>query len=524
MFEFDYPKVKHSLAQTALEDPYPALYMDTSGLIRGANLLAFWIWDVLKLSEPITPAALLGSSIFSIYAHNFQRIPIELNGEFYTKKSSMVKRMKADANLESPIYDPFILAMKLHPQLEKMYEQALYYSDNEWEHPLNIMLPDQTDSSRLLEFQVTIFRLERDSGFLCMYTPTGSTLRDVEEHYGLFIEAYGDDAYVQLNDTSHNNLETDQLPSKFGTHFHPYYPALIQDPFWYIIDENKAHQLLVGSPTVGAHFFELFFAPQLHEWMGPIQETSAPRAIKYFTEFTSTFLNEDHEFHYQYEQTMTRLLQLPDFRYMLNVSRKLPIRLCIPDSIEAPFYTCRVILPWSISFQITLQFRSMVRIIHRNRMVPTDIRDYQVTLVPENYETEVALMLLHLHAAVRQHYADRSDFMTSFPQFLWLLSVMRTINEGLARVDEDSKWEPEPAFMRISDKLAADYSEQATDDLNKIVDEFRDIIETLDHKEIVEKEKVLAMLYAFASQVNLMDQLPEFLMGEIERYHNIEAM
>jgi len=81
-----------------------------------------------------------------------------------------------------------------------------------------------------------------------------------------------------------------------------------------------------------------FFAPQLHEWMGPIQETSAPRAIKYFTEFTSTFLNEEHELHDQYAQTMTRLLQLPDFRYMLDVSRKLPIRLYIPDYTEARLY------------------------------------------------------------------------------------------------------------------------------------------------------------------------------------------
>ena len=517
MFEFDYPKVKHSLARTALEDPYPALYIDTRGVIYGANLMAFWLWNVLQLSEPITKAALLGRSIFSIYPHSFQRIPIELNGEFYTKKSSMVKRMKADASLESPIYDPFILAMKINPQLEKIYDQAQYYSDYEWEHPLNIMPPGHTDSSRFLEFRVTIYRLEKDSGFLCMYTPTGSTLRDVEEQYGLFIEEYGDDAYVQLDDLSHDNLENNQLPSKFGTHFHPYYPALIQDPLWFIIDENKAHQLLVGSPTVGAHFFDLFFAPQLLEWMGPIQETTAPRAIKYFTEFTSSFIIEEHEFHDQYEQTMARLMQLPDFRYMLDVSRKLPIHLYFPDNTEAPFYTCRVILPWPISFQIALQFRSMVRIMHRNRMVHTDIRDYQVTLVPENYETEVALILLHLQSASQNRFADRPGLMNSFPQFLWLLNVMRTVNEGLARVDEDTTWEPEIAFGRIHDKLASVYSEQAIDEVSEIVSEFRDIIETLDRKEIVDKEKVLAMLYAFTGKMNSMDQLNEFLAIEIER-------
>ena len=33
-----------------------------------------------------------------------------------------------------------------------------------------------------------------------MYTPTGSTLRDVEEQYGLLIEEYGGNAYVQLDE------------------------------------------------------------------------------------------------------------------------------------------------------------------------------------------------------------------------------------------------------------------------------------------------------------------------------------
>ena len=156
-------------------------------------------------------------------------------------------------------------------------------------------------------------------------------------------------------------------------------------------------------------------------------------------------------------------------------------------------------------------------------MVHTDIRDYQVTLVPENYETEVALILLHLQSASQNHDADRPDGTTAFHQFLWLLSVMRTVNEGLARVDEDMTWEPEPAFERIYDKLTTQFCEQTTDEVREIVHEFRDIIETLDRIEIVDKEKVLAMLYAFTSKMHLMDQLSEFLSAEIERYNNIQA-
>ena len=144
-------------------------------------------------------------------------------------------------------------------------------------------------------------------------------------------------------------------------------------------------------------------------------------------------------------------------------------------------------------------------------MVHTDIRDYQVILVPENYETEVALILLHLQSASQNHYADRPGSMTSLHQFLWLLSVMRTVNEGLAGVDEDTTWEPESAFRRINDKLTTQYSEQATNDVSEIINEFRDIIETLDSKEIVDKENVLAMLYGFTSKMELMDQLSEFL-------------
>src|SRR5436309_10388799 len=110
---------------------------------------------------------------------------------------------------------------------------------------------------------------------------------------------------------------------------------------------------------------------------------------------------------------MKRLLQLQDFRNMLGVSQRLNIRLYIPDNTEAPFYTCRVILPWPLSPQISLQFRSMVKIMHRNRMVQTDIRDYQVTLVPENYETEVALILLHLKSASHGYHEDNPGLMTS---------------------------------------------------------------------------------------------------------------
>jgi hypothetical protein len=463
--------------------------------------------------------------MFSIFTNNFERIPMESNGEFYAKKSSIVKRMRASSSLESPNYAPFITAMQRDPHLEKIYKQAALYPEKEWEHPFNIMPPDQRDTSRLLEFQVTVYRLERDAGFLSMCIPTSSTLPDIEEQYGLLIAEYGDNAYVQLDDLRQDAIENNQLLSKFGTHFRAYYPALTQDPLWYISGENKAHRLLVGNSVIGAHFFEMFFAPQLREWMGPIQETSAPRAIKYFNMFTVTFLDEEHELNTDYVQTMKRLLQLQDFRNMLEVSRKLNIRLYIPDNTEDPFFTCRVILPWPISPQITLQFRSMAQIMYRNRLVHTDIRDYQVTLVPENYETEVALILLHLQSVSKKYHEDNPG-MNSFMQFLWLLIVIRTVKEGLTRRDEeeDNTWDSEFAFERIRDKLAIEYSEHARDETDRIIAEFRETIETLENKEIVDKGRVLVMLSSLTSTKSFLDQLNDFLTLEIERYKSIETV
>lgn len=156
-------------------------------------------------------------------------------------------------------------------------------------------------------------------------------------------------------------------------------------------------------------------------------------------------------------------------------------------------------------------------------MVHTDIRDYQVTLVPENYETEVALILLHLQTASQKYYEDRPDIMTSFIQFLWLLNVMRTVKEGLTRGDEeeDTTWEPESAFGRIRDKLAIEYSEHTKDKTDSIIAEFREITETFDNQEIVDKESVLAMLYSFTSTMSFMDQVTDFLEVEIDSQGSI---
>jgi hypothetical protein len=525
VFYFDYPKVKQSLVRATLQDSYPTWYLDTQGVIRGANFMAFWLWNELQPGEPVKPGALLGKSIFSIFAHNFERIPVDQNGEFYAKKSAVVKRMNAELGAGSTHYTSFIAAMKADPHLNNIYEQATQYADNEWENLIRIIPPGFRGSTHsgteLLEFQVTTFRLERNTGLLATYMPAPATLPVFEEMCSLLADQYSDRIYMQPDDREDDTIESNQLPTNIESPYRSYYPTIIQDPLWYISGENKAHRLLVGSSVIGMHFFELFFAPQLREWLGPLQETSAPRAIRYFDVFTVTYLREDHELHAEYEQTMKYLLKVENFRNLLEVSRKLSIRLYLPDNPETSFYTCRVILPWSFSPEIALQFRSMARLLHRNLFVHTDIRDYQVTLVPENYETELALMLLHLFpTAQAPEEEDKSD-TTSFIQFLWLLTVMKTVKEGLLGEDGEveMRWEPKSAFGRIRKELATKFRE---DEIDKVITELREIIEMLDSKGMVDKGTLFGMLHSFTSTMRYMDQLSVFLAGEMKGHKRVE--
>ncbi len=520
MSDFDYPKVKQSLGRAALQDPYPAWFLDSRGVIHAANFMAFWLWNTIRPGEPIRPDSLLGISVFNILADNLERIPVDHNVDFYMKGSAVVKRM--DANLSSPLYASFIAAMKANPRRAQIYDYAIPHPDREWEYPIRIVPLGTRGSSRFLEFQVTHYLLEGDIGFLVMYTPTPATLPVIEEQYSLLVSKYDDKVYVLPDAMEKGNVGSNQLPTMLQNFSRPYYPTLIQDSLWYLIGENRAHELLVGASVVGKHFFELFFAPQLREWLGPLQETSAPRAIKYFDTFTANFLREDHELHAEYEQVMKQLLQLPDFRDLLAISRKLPIHINLPDNTGAPFYTCRVILPWPLSHKITLQFRSMVRLIHKGLLTRTDRPNYEITLVPENYETEVGLILLHLFST-----APLLDDIghTALKQFLWGLAIMKTLKEGLLQKDRaDMQWEPEDAFAHICNELNAESSKLKEDTIDEFIAELRVIIEALDRKEIVDKEVLLSMLKSFTVTKRYLDQLNTFFARELEIQEKVEEV
>jgi hypothetical protein len=519
MFDYGYPKVKQSLGRAALHDSHPALLLDPRGVIRGANLMAFWLFDALQSGEPIKPASLLGMSVFTVVARNFARIPVELNDEFYTKRSALVKRV--DANLHSPLYAPFISAMQADPQRAQIYARARSMVDHEWEYTLKIAPPGSQDPGEYLEFQVTNFRVEGNTGFLFVYSPLTQSQPVIEEQYGQLMDTYHENVYMSPENEAQDGLVGNQPQVDMKNYERPYYPILLQDPLWYIIGENKAQQLLIGQSAVGAHFFEMYFAPQLHEWMGPLHETSAPRAIRYFDIFTSKFLHEDHELHAAYVQLMQRLVQLPAFVDLLDIARKLNIHINLPADVDVAFYSCRVILPWPFSPRISMHFRSMVRFLHNGLLVTPAERYYHETLVPENYTTEAALILLHLFSPAP--LMDDSD-NPSFQQILWGLAIMQTVRQGLLKKDEDDRrWEPEAAFEHIYNELLEEYSQRSVDAVREVIARLRVIIETLDRQSLVDKETLLSMLQSFTTTQPSLDHLNAFCTEELEILTSVTA-
>ena len=515
-FDLDYPKVRQSLGVAALREAYPTLLLNFRGDICGVNPLSLWLWGELRPGEPFQPERLLGTHVFTMLARQVDRIPVEQNEEFYAKASAVVKRGVSQRSERAYAgYSHFIAAMQGDPQRAKVYEEASLYPDREWEYMLRIAHPQ--DGGTLLEYTVNVFRLGVNNGFLVVYLPKTSALAVTEAMNSLFIERFGEgDAAINWSPDQPDSVQT---PTNPATVFRPYYPTFIQDPLWYIESENEAHRVLVGTSVLNLHFFEMFFAPIVREILGPIQESTAPRALKYFDLFTAPYLREDHDLHEAYVQTMRRLTRVEGFNDLLSLSRRLPIHISaaarehLHSMSELPFYTCRVILPWRYQPDIRLQFKSMVRFIYSEAMViRPDIRRYQDTLVPENDETDVALMLLPLLVT---RPAEVSDAPLA-QQYLWLLALLKVVEEDRSSGENDVTWTPQDAFLRANQGLALRYGRAGEASIKAIVTEIHATIEVLDRGKKIEIEKLLVLLHTYMLTQPSLQSLSDFLKEELE--------
>ncbi len=512
----DYPRIKQSLGIAALRDAYPTLFLNLRGDICGVNPLALWLWGALNADESFHPERLLGVNVFTMVAQHFHRIPPELNSEFYVARSAIVKRQ--DERSQLTIYAPFITAMHADPERAELFETALLNPEHEWEFSLTIAHPEQPET--LLEFQVSVYRLEKKGGFLLVYYPVKMALPVIEEINGRLIERLGRVISIQNEQGEREEPNTMLLKTGYHIFYRDYYPRLIHDPLWYLCEENEAHCLMMGMSVVKMHFFELFLTPLVRYFLGAIQESTAPRALKYFDMFTTPYMREEHDLHEQYVQTMQRLSRLDEFNTLLDRSRHWHIHLNSAANLHLlagsnePFYTCRVILPWRFEPDVHLQFKSMVRFLFEEGMLPRgDRRNYEITLIPENYETDVAMLLLPLLVYAPSDIEETS----AYQQFLWLLALLKVVDEAMATPEENTNWEPVEPFERIYGDLkcrpALSRSEQTAEMM--LMTEMCVTIELLGRKGKISKASLLTLLHTYTLSRSRLKALSDFLAQEL---------
>jgi hypothetical protein len=512
----DYPRVKQSLGGAALRDAYPTLLLDLRGTICGVNPLALWMWGALKTDEPFYPERFLGINVLTVAAQQFHRIPTELNRKFYTTRSAIVKRQDERARLT--IYAPFIAAMRSDPLRAELFESAPTYPENEWEFPLTIAHPEQPDI--MLEFQANIYRLEENGGFLLIYYPVKEALPVIEEINSRLIERLGKVISVQTRKQEQEEPNRMLLDTGYHTFYRDYYPRLVHDSLWYLRGENKAHRLMMGMSVLNMHFFEMFLTPLVRYFLGAIQESTAPRALKYFDMFTTPYMREGHDLHAQYEQTMKRLSRLEEFDTVLERSRRWHIHLNSAANLylltesDEPFYTCRVILPWRFDPDVHLQFKSMVRFLFEEGMLPqSDRRSYEITLVPENYETDVAMLLLPLLELPPSNVEGTG----AYQQFLWLLALLKVVDEAMMTTEENVTWEPEEPFEHIYGDLKSRpfmFREGQSGEM-MLMTEIRVTIELLERKGKISKASLLTLLHTYMLTQPRFKPLSDFLAHEL---------
>ncbi len=155
----------------------------------------------------------------------------------------------------------------------------------------------------------------------------------------------------------------------------------------------------------------------------------------------------------------------------------------------------------------------MVRFIHNGLPGSSVGRNYQVVLVPENYETDAALLLLYL-AATASLLAEAPS--TSLKQYLWLLTIMQTVREGITRNEaEGMQWNPEAAFGTIYDQPTRRYSAATEETTATIIVAFRAIVAELDNKGMVNRYQLLTMLQSMTATLPYAEQLAAFLTEEL---------
>lgn len=279
--------------------------------------------------------------------------------------------------------------------------------------------------------------------------------------------------------------------------FPRFYPAVTTDRFWYIIDENDAHngfqrELSQGPVSlVGSHFFEMYFWLPIRQSMDASGQwlPRATRTVAGFRAMLADYLREAPQRRHEYDALIERLSsRLRDFAHVYEsagrVAPVLPERTTAPQHISTNHFH----LPLRPSGGIDLVFDSTL-VLPR-----ADYSEQTLTLVPVNDETRIALMLLCL--AHTPLLIERSN--DPLRQSLWWLSAVKTVEEGLAYAGPDRWWELPEAFSRIRSERERSALDAGHLMIEKVLAELQETIAHLADSRGLERRLVAHLLLHFA--------------------------
>src|SRR5205823_72478 len=118
-----------------------------------------WLWGVRQIHR------LLGCSSFDIIAYNLHRIPHSENVSFYIKQSRFARRLLKKNPWYAYLYKPFVHAVDSRRTLSHAHGIKPESIESEWggrnesQYPLRIVSSGFGKRERLLDFQVTVYRL-----------------------------------------------------------------------------------------------------------------------------------------------------------------------------------------------------------------------------------------------------------------------------------------------------------------------------------------------------------------------------
>src|SRR5579863_10450124 len=214
----------------------------------------------------------------------------------------------------------------------------------------------------------------------------------------------------QEQQKGHDEQKSQECPSQkvasYIKYDYPvYYPIIVQDCLWKVIDENEAYERMAGAPLTGYNILEVVFSSEFRSIVDN-WEQSTSRALQYFYlaimglfetlkySDPAAYKNLDEA----YQQHIAKLYAIPDFPRMYRPKEWKHKHLPLPEGdSELPFLACKLTFTCRLSSLVKLRIQTMVQQFRID-----GVQHIHEALIPENAESRAALILLFLEASPAQ--------------------------------------------------------------------------------------------------------------------------